>query len=92
LKVSGNYSNESSSILEKIKSRCKSGNASYYSVLNHSSSSLLFSLHGYFILREIFWLRVIENRVLRRIFGPKRDEVTGEWSFMVCVPYQMLFE
>jgi hypothetical protein len=21
----------------------------------------------------------IENRVLRRIFGPKRDEVTGEW-------------
>jgi hypothetical protein len=22
---------------------------------------------------------VIENRVLRRIFGPKRDEVTGEW-------------
>jgi hypothetical protein len=24
-------------------------------------------------------LRVFENRVLRRIFGPKRDEVTGEW-------------
>jgi hypothetical protein len=24
-------------------------------------------------------LRVIENRVLRRIFGPKRDEVTEEW-------------
>jgi hypothetical protein len=23
--------------------------------------------------------RVFENRVLRRIFGPKRDEVTGEW-------------
>jgi hypothetical protein len=22
---------------------------------------------------------VCENRVLRRIFGPKRDEVTGEW-------------
>jgi hypothetical protein len=22
---------------------------------------------------------VFENRVLRRIFGPKRDEVTGEW-------------
>jgi hypothetical protein len=22
---------------------------------------------------------VLENRVLRRIFGPKRDEVTGEW-------------
>jgi hypothetical protein len=24
-------------------------------------------------------LRVFENRVLRRIFGTKRDEVTGEW-------------
>jgi hypothetical protein len=24
-------------------------------------------------------LKVFENRVLRRIFGPKRDEVTGEW-------------
>jgi hypothetical protein len=24
-------------------------------------------------------LRVFENRVLRRIFGPKRDEVMGEW-------------
>jgi hypothetical protein len=24
-------------------------------------------------------LRVFENRVQRRIFGPKRDEVTGEW-------------
>jgi len=24
-------------------------------------------------------LRVFENRVLRKIFGPKRDEVIGEW-------------
>jgi hypothetical protein len=24
-------------------------------------------------------LRVFENRVLRRIFGPRRDEVTGDW-------------
>ena len=31
-------------------------------------------------LREERRLRVFENRVLRRIFGPKRDEVTGEWS------------
>jgi hypothetical protein len=29
-------------------------------------------------LREERRLRVFENRVLRRIFGPKRDEVTGE--------------
>jgi hypothetical protein len=30
-------------------------------------------------LREEHTLRAFENRVLRRIFGPKRDEVTGEW-------------
>jgi hypothetical protein len=30
-------------------------------------------------LREGCRLRFFENRVLRRIFGPKRDEVTGEW-------------
>jgi hypothetical protein len=29
------------------------------------------------MLREERRLRVFENRVLRRIFGPKRDEVTG---------------
>jgi len=29
-------------------------------------------------LREECSLRVFENRVLRKIFGPKRDEVTGE--------------
>jgi hypothetical protein len=31
------------------------------------------------MLREEHRLRVFENRVLRRIFGPKRDEVTGSW-------------
>jgi hypothetical protein len=31
------------------------------------------------ILREEHRLRVFENRFLRTIFGPKRDEVTGEW-------------
>jgi hypothetical protein len=30
-------------------------------------------------LREEHRLRVFENRMLRRVFGPKRDEVTGEW-------------
>jgi hypothetical protein len=30
-------------------------------------------------LREECRLRVYENSVLRRIFGPKRDKVTGEW-------------
>jgi hypothetical protein len=31
-------------------------------------------------LKEERRLRVFENRVLRRLFGPKRDEVTGEWK------------
>ena len=30
-------------------------------------------------LREKHRLRVFENRVLRKVFGPKRDKVTGEW-------------
>jgi hypothetical protein len=40
-------------------------------------------LYGYetssFTLREKQRLRVFKNRGLRRIFGPKRDEATGEW-------------
>ena len=40
-------------------------------------------LHGCEIwsltLRERRRLRVFENRVFRRVFGPKRDEMTGEW-------------
>jgi hypothetical protein len=44
----------------------------------------LFSVRAPFLtwsltLREEHRLRVFENRVLRRIFGPKRDEVTGGW-------------
>jgi hypothetical protein len=46
-------------------------------------------------LREECRLRVFENKVLRRIFGPKRDEITGKWrredfimrGFMVCRAY-----
>jgi hypothetical protein len=30
-------------------------------------------------LRKKLRLRVYKNRVLRRIFGPKRDELTGNW-------------
>jgi hypothetical protein len=30
-------------------------------------------------LREEHRMRRFENRVLRRIFGPKREEITGEW-------------
>jgi hypothetical protein len=31
-------------------------------------------------LRELRKLRVFENKVLRRIFGPRRDEVIGDWK------------
>jgi len=40
---------------------------------------------------------MLENRVLRRIFVPKKDEITGERSklhneeLMICTPYQILF-
>ena len=45
-------------------------------------------------LREERRLRELENRMLRRIFGPKRDEVTGEWrklhneelNYLYCSP------
>jgi len=38
------------------------------------------TLYGQHVtLREEHRLRVFENRVLKRVFGPKRDEVTGEW-------------
>jgi hypothetical protein len=31
-------------------------------------------------MREGRRLRVFENRVLWRVFGPKRDEITGKWT------------
>jgi len=40
---------------------------------------------------------VIENRMLRRIFGPKRDEITGEWrklhnkELIICTPRSIFF-
>jgi len=38
-------------------------------------------------LRKECRLRVYENRVLRNIFGPKRDEVTGEWRKLYNIQY-----
>jgi len=51
-------------------------------------------------LREKCRLRVFENRVLRRIFGPKRDEVTGGGgggnyimrNLMICTAHPILYE
>ena len=48
-------------------------------------------------LREEHRLRVFKNRALRKIFGPKRDGVTGKWKdyiknrLMIC-SYQIFFE
>ena len=48
-------------------------------------------------LREERRLRVFENRVLRRIFGPKREEIAGigenyiMGSLMICTFYHTLF-
>jgi hypothetical protein len=41
---------------------------------------VLYECETWFLtLREKHKLREFENRVVRRIFGPKRNEVTGEW-------------
>ena len=48
-------------------------------------------------LREECRLKVSEKRMLRRIFGPKREEETREWrklhrkSLMICNPHPILF-
>jgi hypothetical protein len=49
-----------------------------------------------FTLREERRLRVFENRVVRKIFGAKKDEVKGNEdqtmkSFMICIIYQQFF-
>jgi hypothetical protein len=49
-------------------------------------------------LREEHRLRLFKNRVLRRIFGPKRDEVTGNGedyitrNLMICTQHQILLK
>jgi hypothetical protein len=42
-------------------------------------------------LREEHRLRVFDNRVLRRIFGPKRDEVTGGWMKLQNEEFRNLY-
>jgi hypothetical protein len=42
-------------------------------------------------LREEHRLRMFENRVLRRIFGPKRDKVTGEWRTLHNEEFHILY-
>ena len=55
----------------------------FFSRNKHRTIILLVVLYGCetwsLTLREDRRLRVFENRMFRRIFGPKRDELTGEW-------------
>jgi hypothetical protein len=80
-------------IQEEIKRRLNSGNAYCHSVQNLLSSRLLLKNVKMRIYKTIILLVILYGcetwslalreehrlRVLRRIFGPKRDEVTGEW-------------
>jgi hypothetical protein len=43
-------------------------------------------------LREERRLRVFENRVLKRIFGPKRDEITGSGENFIILYYILLIQ
>jgi hypothetical protein len=81
-------------IQDEIKKRLSSGNACYHSVQSLLSSSLLsknlkMRIYTTIILPVILYggntwsltlrLRVFENKMLRSIFGPKTNEVTGGW-------------
>jgi hypothetical protein len=45
----------------------------------HKTTTLPVLLYGSLMLREEHRLRVFENRALRSVFGPMRDEATGGW-------------
>jgi hypothetical protein len=102
------------SIQEEIRSRVKSGNASYHLVQNTLSFSLpIKNIETYrtTILPIVLYdretslltltgerrLTVFEYRVLRRIFGPRTDEITGSEenyimrSLIICTPHKILF-
>ena len=79
---------------EEIKCRLKAGNSCYYSIQTSRllSKNLKIKIYKTIILpvvlygcetwsltlREESRLKVFENRILRRVFGPKSDE-NGEW-------------
>jgi hypothetical protein len=76
-------------IQEEIKRRLNSGNTYYHSVQNLLSSHLLskniqIRIYKSIILPVVLygcetWSLIFKNRVLRRIFGPNRDEMKGGW-------------
>jgi hypothetical protein len=50
-----------------------------------------FTYGWYLTLREVHGRRVFESRILTRIFGPKRDEVTGGWNKLHCEELHNLY-
>jgi hypothetical protein len=94
-KYLGTIASNQNLIQEEIKRILNSGNAHYHSVQNVSPSRLqsknvkiriynlpvvLYGCQTWSLtLGEEHRLRVFESRVLKRIFGLKRDEVTGSW-------------
>jgi hypothetical protein len=56
----------------------------YIKVKIHITITVPYVLYGFETLsltwREEQWLKVLADRVLRKIFGPTRDEVTGKWT------------
>jgi len=70
----------------------------YLGTQNCNSACYLYGCETWSLtLREERRLRMFENKVLRRLFGPKRDEVTGEGrklhirSLIICTPHPVLF-
>jgi hypothetical protein len=90
-------------IHEEIKSRLTSWNACYQAVQIKINKTLilLVVLYGFetwsLTLRKEHRLRVLENRVVRSIFGSKRDEVTegGEDCIMsssiICILFTQYY-
>jgi hypothetical protein len=67
-------------IQEEIKRRLNSGNLKIRIYKTIILPVILYGCETWSLtLREEHRLRVFENRELSMVFGPKRDEVTGEW-------------
>ena len=87
----GKKPNELNSIQEETESRLKPWNACYLSSPNLLPKNMKTKINRNIILPVVFMglilgrlreeskLRVSVNRVLRRLFGARRDEITGEW-------------
>jgi hypothetical protein len=90
---------------EEVKCRLNSGNACYHSVQSLLSRDVKVKIYKTVILSVVLYgcetwslilteehrLRVSEDRLLRRIFGPKRDEVTGEGRKLHSVELHNLY-